>query len=117
MLANTLRDEQPTHLAVAFDVSRKTWRFDEYPEYKATRSATPDEFRSQVELIGELLDAMRVRRFAVDGYEADDVIATLATPGGGGRLRGADRHRRPGRLPAASATQSPCSTRPRVSPS
>ncbi|SEN67578.1 DNA polymerase I [Actinacidiphila rubida] len=79
MLSNTLRDEQPTHLAVAFDVSRKTWRFDEYPEYKATRSKTPDEFRSQVGLIGELLDAMRVSRFAVDGYEADDVIATLAT--------------------------------------
>ncbi|MBV9023079.1 MAG: DNA polymerase I [Streptomycetaceae bacterium] len=79
MLANTLRDEQPTHLAVAFDVSRKTWRFDEYPEYKGTRSKTPDEFRSQVGLIGELLDAMRVRRFAVDGFEADDVIATLAT--------------------------------------
>ncbi|HEY5834668.1 DNA polymerase I [Streptomyces sp.] len=79
MLANTLRDERPTHLAVAFDVSRKTWRFDEYPEYKATRSKTPDEFRSQVELIGELLDAMRVSRFAVDGFEADDVIATLAT--------------------------------------
>ncbi|WP_225848451.1 DNA polymerase I [Streptomyces sp. HPF1205] len=78
MLSNTLRDERPTHLAVAFDVSRKTWRFDEYPEYKATRSKTPDEFRSQVELIGELLDAMRVSRFAVDGFEADDVIATLA---------------------------------------
>jgi DNA polymerase-1 len=79
MLSNTLRDERPTHLAVAFDVSRKTWRFDEYPEYKATRSKTPDEFRSQVELIGEMLDAMRVPRFAVDGFEADDVIATLAT--------------------------------------
>jgi DNA polymerase I len=79
MLSNTLRDEQPTHLAVAFDVSRKTWRFDEYPEYKATRSKTPDEFRSQVALIGELLDAMRVSRFAVEGFEADDIIATLAT--------------------------------------
>jgi DNA polymerase-1 len=79
MLANTLRDEQPTHLAVAFDVSRRTWRYDEFPEYKANRTKTPDEFRSQVELIGELLDAMSVKRFAVDGYEADDVIATLAT--------------------------------------
>ena len=79
MLSNTLRDEQPTHLAVAFDVSRKTWRSDEYPEYKATRSKTPDEFRSQVELIGELLDAMKVPRFAVEGFEADDVIATLVT--------------------------------------
>ncbi|WP_424214314.1 DNA polymerase I [Streptomyces sp. BI20] len=79
MLANTLRDESPTHFAVAFDVSRKTWRSTEFPEYKANRSKTPDEFKGQVELIGELLDAMAVPRFAVDGFEADDVIATLAT--------------------------------------
>ncbi|CAM5653459.1 DNA polymerase (POL I) [Streptomyces spiroverticillatus] len=79
MLANTLRDEAPTHLAVAFDVSRKTWRSEEFPEYKANRSKTPDEFKGQVELIGELLDAMHVDRFAIDGFEADDVIATLAT--------------------------------------
>ncbi|MCW2874124.1 DNA polymerase I [Actinacidiphila oryziradicis] len=79
MLANTLRDERPTHLAVAFDVSRKTWRSEEFAEYKANRTKTPDEFRSQVELIGELLDAMAVKRFAVEGFEADDVIATLAT--------------------------------------
>lgn len=79
MLANTLRDERPTHFAVAFDVSRKTWRSEEFPEYKATRSKTPDEFKGQVALIGEMLDTMNVRRFAVDGFEADDVIATLAT--------------------------------------
>ncbi|MET7753167.1 DNA polymerase I [Streptomyces sp. NPDC005389] len=79
MLANTLRDEAPTHFAVAFDVSRKTWRSEEFPEYKANRSKTPDEFKGQVELIGELLDAMNVPRFAVDGFEADDVIATLTT--------------------------------------
>ncbi|MFJ7207347.1 DNA polymerase I [Streptomyces sp. NPDC098789] len=79
MLANTLRDEAPTHFAVAFDVSRKTWRSTEFPEYKANRSKTPDEFKGQVELIGELLDTMSVPRFAVDGFEADDVIATLAT--------------------------------------
>ncbi|MGW0363503.1 DNA polymerase I [Streptomyces sp. NPDC002990] len=79
MLANTLRDEAPTHFAVAFDVSRKTWRSTEFPEYKANRSKTPDEFKGQVELIGELLDAMHVPRFAIDGFEADDVIATLAT--------------------------------------
>ncbi|MEV5320997.1 DNA polymerase I [Streptomyces sp. NPDC052687] len=79
MLANTLRDEEPTHFAVAFDVSRKTWRSEEFTEYKANRSKTPDEFKGQVELIGELLDAMQVSRFAVEGYEADDVIATLAT--------------------------------------
>ena len=79
MLANTLRDEQPTHLAVAFDVSRKTWRSEEFTEYKANRSKSPDEFKGQVELIGQLLDTMRVTRFAVEGFEADDVIATLAT--------------------------------------
>ncbi|MFG2312213.1 DNA polymerase I [Streptomyces sp. NPDC048566] len=79
MLANTLRDEAPTHFAVAFDVSRKTWRSEEFTEYKANRSKTPDEFRGQVELIGELLDAMHAQRFAVDGFEADDIIATLAT--------------------------------------
>ncbi|MDF3301952.1 DNA polymerase I [Streptomyces tropicalis] len=79
MLANTLRDEAPTHFAVAFDVSRKTWRSEEFTEYKANRSKTPDEFKGQVQLIGELLDAMHAPRFAVDGFEADDVIATIAT--------------------------------------
>ncbi|MBT2486951.1 DNA polymerase I [Streptomyces sp. ISL-96] len=79
MLANTLRDESPTHFAVAFDVSRKTWRQADFPEYKANRSKTPDEFKGQVELIGELLDTMNAERFAVDGFEADDIIATLAT--------------------------------------
>ncbi|MFF3486170.1 DNA polymerase I [Streptomyces sp. NPDC002701] len=79
MLANTLRDEAPTHFAVAFDVSRKTWRSEEFTEYKANRSKTPDEFKGQVELIGELLDAMHAERFAVEGFEADDIIATLAT--------------------------------------
>jgi DNA polymerase-1 len=79
MLANTLRDEDPTHLAVAFDVSRTTWRTKEFTDYKANRSKTPDGFKGQVELIGELLDAMGVRRFAVEGFEADDIIATLAT--------------------------------------
>ncbi|RII18418.1 DNA polymerase I [Streptomyces sp. YIM 130001] len=79
MLANTLRDEEPTHFAVAFDVSRKTWRSEEFTEYKANRSKTPDEFKGQVELIGELLDTMHADRFAVDGFEADDIIATLAT--------------------------------------
>ncbi|MCC9308998.1 DNA polymerase I [Kitasatospora sp. RB6PN24] len=79
MVANTVRDEAPTHLAVAFDVSRKTFRSEQFPDYKANRATTPDEFRSQVGLIGELLDAMKVRRLAIEGFEADDVIATLAT--------------------------------------
>ncbi|HEX6444502.1 MAG TPA: DNA polymerase I [Streptosporangiales bacterium] len=79
MLINVLRDEQPTHMAVAFDVSRKTFRSERYAEYKANRSETPNEFRGQVSLIEEVLDALRIPRLSVDGYEADDVIATLTT--------------------------------------
>ncbi|MFF8768683.1 DNA polymerase I [Kitasatospora sp. NPDC015120] len=79
MLANTVRDEAPTHLAVAFDLSRQTFRSVEFPDYKANRAKTPDEFRSQVGLIGELLDAMNVPRLTAEGFEADDIIATLAT--------------------------------------
>jgi DNA polymerase-1 len=78
MLINTLRDEQPTHMAVCFDVSRATFRSEAFPEYKANRTSTPDDFRPQVSLIREVLAALRVPVLAVDGYEADDVIATLA---------------------------------------
>lgn len=77
MLANVLRDEAPTHLGVAFDVSRASFRTDRFPEYKANRSATPDEFKGQVELIIEVLEAMGIRTMRVEGYEADDVIATV----------------------------------------
>ncbi|MQA76877.1 MAG: DNA polymerase I [Streptosporangiales bacterium] len=79
MLINVLRDEQPTHMAVAFDVSRKTFRSERYPEYKANRSQTPNEFRGQVSLIEEVLDALRIPRLALDGFEADDLIATLTS--------------------------------------
>jgi DNA polymerase I len=79
MLINVLRDEEPTHLAVAFDVSRQTFRSETYPEYKAGRSETPADFRGQVSLIREVLDALRIPSLAIDNYEADDVIATLTT--------------------------------------
>ncbi len=79
MLINVLRDEQPTHVAVAFDVSRKTFRMEEYAEYKAGRNATPDEFKGQVSLVQEILDALRIPWVQVEGYEADDVLATLTT--------------------------------------
>lgn len=79
MLINVLRDEQPTHLAVAFDVSRQTFRSEMYADYKATRSASPDEFKGQVQLVKEVLDALNIVHVEVDGFEADDVIATLAT--------------------------------------
>jgi DNA polymerase I len=79
MLINMLRDEQPTHLAVCFDVSRKTFRAERYAEYKANRTTTPDDFRGQVDLIKEVLRALAIPDFGVEGYEADDLIATLAT--------------------------------------
>ncbi|HEX5016854.1 MAG TPA: DNA polymerase I [Actinomycetes bacterium] len=79
MLINALRDEDPTHVAVAFDVSRTTFRTEQFADYKANRSKTPDEFRGQISLIKEVLDALQIQVIEVDGYEADDVIATLAT--------------------------------------
>ena len=79
MLINMLRDEQPTHICVAFDVSRKTFRSEQYTEYKAGRSKSPDEFKGQVSLVKEVLEALRIPTTEIDGWEADDVIATLAT--------------------------------------
>ncbi len=79
MLVNVLRDEVPTHVAVAFDKSRQTFRLEEYSEYKAKRNKTPDEFRSQLPLIQRVLDALRITHLELDGYEADDIIATLVT--------------------------------------
>ncbi len=79
MLINVLRDEQPTHVGVAFDVSRQTFRTTEYADYKAGRAKTPDEFQGQVSLLREVLDALRITYVEVDGFEADDVIATLTT--------------------------------------
>ena len=78
MLINVLRDEQPTHVAVAFDVSRQTFRSEAYAEYKATRQTTPSEFKGQVPLIKELLDALGIPAVEAAGFEADDVIATLS---------------------------------------
>jgi len=79
MLINSLRDLDPTHVAVAFDVSRTTFRSEAYEGYKATRAKTPDEFRGQVDLIRDVLTAMGIRYLERDGFEADDVIATLVT--------------------------------------
>ncbi len=79
MLINVLRDEQPTHIGVAFDVSRQTFRSEIYVEYKANRSKTPDEFRGQLDLVKEVLNALNIVHLEKAGWEADDVIATLAT--------------------------------------
>ncbi len=79
MLINLIRDEKPTHIAVAFDVSRKTFRSEKFPEYKANRASTPDEFRSQISFINELVDGFRIPRYEKEGFEADDIIATIST--------------------------------------
>ncbi|CCH33942.1 DNA polymerase I [Actinosynnema sp. NPDC047251] len=79
MLINLMRDEKPTHIAVAFDVSRKTFRTEAYSEYKAGRSATPDEFKGQVSLIQDVLGTLNIQTLEKDNFEADDVIATLTT--------------------------------------
>ncbi|MFC8849977.1 MULTISPECIES: DNA polymerase I [unclassified Micromonospora] len=78
MLINVLRDEQPTHIVVAFDVSRQSFRTERYAEYKAGRSETPADFKGQVSLVKEVLAALRIPVVEKEGYEADDVIATLA---------------------------------------
>lgn len=79
MLINLLRDEKPSHVAAAFDVSRKTFRKEKYPEYKEGRAATPDEFRGQIDITKEVLGALGIVVLAEEGFEADDLIATLAT--------------------------------------
>jgi DNA polymerase I len=83
MLINLIRDEKPTHIAAAFDVSRHTFRNEAYAEYKANRTKTPDEFSGQLSLIQDVLTALRIKFIELPGYEADDVIATLATQAGG----------------------------------
>ena len=77
MLISLLKDEKPTHVAVAFDVSRKTFRTDIFPDYKANRAKTPDEFRSQMSFLNDLVKGFGITQFALEGYEADDIIATI----------------------------------------
>jgi DNA polymerase-1 len=77
MLLSLLSSEKPTHVAVAFDVSRTTFRSEIYPDYKANRAKTPDEFRSQMSYLHDLVSSFGISSFEVQGYEADDIIATI----------------------------------------
>ncbi|VEG26282.1 DNA polymerase I [Actinomyces howellii] len=81
MFLSLLEQEEPTHVAVAFDLPGGTFRTEEYDQYKATRDETPAPFVGQVELVEEVLAAMRVRTVTAEGFEADDVLATLAARG------------------------------------
>lgn len=79
MLANILAEEQPGHVAVAFDVGRKTFRTEMFPEYKAQREASPPEFKGQVDILQEVLETLGIQTLSMENYEADDILATLAT--------------------------------------
>lgn len=81
MLINLLSNEKPDSLAVAFDISRHSFRTEEYPEYKGTRGETPAEFKGQIPLLQEALHAMGIRTIEKENYEADDILATLSTRG------------------------------------
>jgi DNA polymerase-1 len=81
MFLTILQAEKPTHVAVAFDISRYSFRTAEYPEYKGTRGETPPEFIGQVPLLQEALHAMRIPTMQMENFEADDILATLATKG------------------------------------
>ncbi|MBX3092834.1 MAG: DNA polymerase I, partial [Cryobacterium sp.] len=83
MLINLLQNEKPTHVAVAFDISRYSFRTREYPEYKGTRSETPPEFIGQIPLLEEALKAMGIMTISKEDFEADDILATLSTQGAG----------------------------------
>jgi DNA polymerase-1 len=78
MLLNILQAEKPSHLAVAFDLSRSSFRTEEYAEYKGTRGETPPEFVGQTELLHEALEAMNIKTITRENYEADDILASLA---------------------------------------
>ncbi|MGL4340581.1 MAG: DNA polymerase I [Rhodoglobus sp.] len=81
MLILLLQNEKPSHLAVAFDISRYSFRTREYPEYKGTRGETPPEFIGQIPLLEEALKAMGITTISKEDYEADDILATLAAQG------------------------------------
>ena len=81
-LQEVLTKEQPTHIGVAFDPHGPTFRSEAYPAYKAQREATPEDIRKAVPIIKDLLKAWNIPILQVDGFEADDVIGTLATKAG-----------------------------------
>ncbi|MDQ0239030.1 DNA polymerase-1 [Arthrobacter bambusae] len=82
MLINLIKDQKPTHVAVAFDVSDDTtFRKAEYSEYKGGRNETPQEFRGQIDLIDQVMEAWGIKTIKMPGYEADDILATLAARG------------------------------------
>ncbi|GAA0601021.1 DNA polymerase I [Virgibacillus siamensis] len=81
MLLKILEDEKPTHILVAFDAGKTTFRHETYKEYKGGRQKTPPELSEQFPLLKEMLDAFQIPHYQLDQYEADDIIGTLASEG------------------------------------
>ena len=79
MLRKLYEDEEPEWVGISFDLPGATFRHEQYTEYKAGRSKSPDEFKGQISLVKEVLEALRIPTTEIDGWEADDIIATLAT--------------------------------------
>lgn len=77
MLLRVIEEEKPTHLLVAFDAGKRTFRHEGYEAYKGGREKTPPELSEQFPLLKELLSAMKIRQYEIEGYEADDIIGTL----------------------------------------
>ncbi|MDD2212892.1 MAG: 5'-3' exonuclease H3TH domain-containing protein, partial [Clostridia bacterium] len=81
MLAKVIADEKPTYLAVAFDKGKIVFRHQHYADYKGTRKGTPEELKPQFPVLKDLLKAMNIALWEIEGYEADDLIGTLAKLG------------------------------------
>ena len=81
MLLTMIKERQPTHVAVAFDLDTPTFRSQEYTDYKAGRTKTPEEFHGQIDLINQVMHTLNIPTITMEGYEADDILATMATKG------------------------------------
>jgi len=77
MLLRIIEEEKPTHVLVAFDAGKRTFRHEEYGDYKGGRAKTPPELSEQFPMLKDLLRAMNIKQFEIEGYEADDIIGTL----------------------------------------
>ena len=78
MLLNIINAQKPTYIAVSFDRRAKTFRHEEYKDYKATRVKAPDDLYAQIPRIKEVVEAFNIPIYEMDGYEADDILGTLA---------------------------------------
>ena len=92
VLLRILEQDKPEYLAVAFDTGR-TFRDDIYADYKGTREKMPDDLRTQIDRIRQLVDAFNIPRLEIDGYEADDVLGSVARLAVEDRVGSQDYHR------------------------